>query len=207
MPDKRQHRGCDPQDPRLFADGHLESLRKAVGDLSWLLTRGYAEKSALKLVGDRYALAARQRLAVRRCTCNDEELRWRAETRTTLDDAASRRLAIDGYNLLITVEGALAGAPILVGRDGCLRDLAGIHGTYRRVAETQPALELIFRHVVAAGVRHVVSVWRTAPRGPARGGGRRLHEGVSAATAAAVRREVAEGSVFSIRPAAIDRSR
>jgi len=32
---------------------------------------------------------------------------------------------------------------IFKGRDGCFRDLASIHGTYRKVEETIPALQLI----------------------------------------------------------------
>jgi hypothetical protein len=52
-------------------------------------------------------------------------------------------LAIDGYNLLITIEAAMSGGLIFRGRDGCFRDLASIHGTYRKVEETIPALTLI----------------------------------------------------------------
>jgi hypothetical protein len=44
---------------------------------------------------------------------------------------------------LITIEAALSGGVLLLGRDGCIRDLASIHGTYRKVEETVPALELI----------------------------------------------------------------
>jgi hypothetical protein len=32
---------------------------------------------------------------------------------------------------------------VLVGRDGCLRDVAGVHGSYRKVEETAPALLLV----------------------------------------------------------------
>jgi hypothetical protein len=52
-------------------------------------------------------------------------------------------LAVDGYNLLITLEAALSGGLIFQGRDGCFRDLASIHGTYRKVEETVPAVKLI----------------------------------------------------------------
>ena len=37
----------------------------------------------------------------------------------------------------------MSGALIFKGRDGCFRDLASIHGTYRKIAETIPAIELI----------------------------------------------------------------
>ncbi len=69
-----------------------------------------------------------------------------------VDAVKGRMVGIDGYNLIITVESALAGGVLLKGRDGCLRDLASIHGTYRRVAETVPALEQAGRYLQDKGV-------------------------------------------------------
>ncbi len=63
--------------------------------------------------------------------------------------AAGNAVGIDGYNLLITVESALSGGLVLIGRDGCYRDLASVHGTYRKVEETIPAVEMIVDYVTA----------------------------------------------------------
>ena len=54
--------------------------------------------------------------------------------------AAGRRLLIDGFNILTTIEAALGGAVVLHCRDSTYRDIAGIHGNYRKVAETLPAI-------------------------------------------------------------------
>jgi hypothetical protein len=145
MPDKRRHRGHHPEDPKLFGPDALPRLGTAVRDLSLLLTRGYAERSSLKLVGDRYELTARQRLAVLRSCCSDEARRGRQERRVAPETCRGADLVLDGYNVLITVESALAGGYIFRGRDGCLRDLAGLHGTYRHVQETSPAIALVRR--------------------------------------------------------------
>jgi hypothetical protein len=155
MPDRRKHRGRHPEDERLFAERRHEALRTAVSEYSWLLTRGYAADSALKLVGDRHGLTARQRLAVRRSTCSDDALRGRAARQRSPEEAAGRAIAVDGYNLLITVESALSGGLILVGQDGCHRDLASVHGTYRKVEETVPALELILDHLATLNAPRV----------------------------------------------------
>ncbi len=155
MPDKRRHRGKHPDDERLFAEAYHNTLRTAVAEYSWLLTRHYAVDSALKLVGDRHGLTARQRMAVRRSACCDESLRRRATTMVALSQAAGRPVAIDGYNLLITVESALSGGLILTGRDGCYRDLASVHGTYRKVKETLPAIELILDYLAELNISHV----------------------------------------------------
>jgi hypothetical protein len=118
------------------------ALVSAVADLSWLLSRGYAETSSLKLVGDRYRLVERQRLAVLRSACTDDSLAIRRTTHVDILSMKGRPVRIDGFNLILTLESALGGGVVLKGRDGCLRDLAGVHGTYRRVEETRPALEL-----------------------------------------------------------------
>ena len=141
MPDARTHRGPDPRDQTLFGPAALPRLRAAVADLAWLLGRGYAGAAALKLVGDRFDLTERQRMAVRRSTCTDAALARRLRHRVPADDLRGQPLRIDGFNVLTTIEAALGGAVILRGRDGSDRDIAGVHGTYRRVEETRPALE------------------------------------------------------------------
>lgn len=139
MPDGRAHRGPHPEDARLFRPENLPILRTAVWELSWLLERGYAGKAALALVGDRHALAERQRMAVYRSACAPSVAAARAAREVALESP----IAVDGFNLLITVEAALSGGVLLWGADGCIRDLASMHGSYRSVEETDRALEVI----------------------------------------------------------------
>ncbi|MBM4094429.1 MAG: DUF434 domain-containing protein [Planctomycetes bacterium] len=143
MPDRRKHRGPHPEDTRLFDRSVWPCLQQAVAHLSWLLTRGYAIDSSLKLVGDRLQLDARQRLAVRRSACSDQSLAHRARTHVPWGDVAGQVLDIDGFNVLTTVEAAMGGGILLQGRDDCVRDMASMHGSYRKVAETLPAIEAI----------------------------------------------------------------
>jgi hypothetical protein len=156
VPDTRTHRGSAPGDTQLFGPNQLTRLRSAVEDYSLLLTRGYAEKSSLKLVGDRFELTQRQRLAVMRSSCSDNQIFSRNQNRLKLKSVRKNSLAVDGYNLLITIEAAISGAFIFVGRDGCCRDIAGIHGTYRKVEETVPALKLIIEFVKSLNPAEVV---------------------------------------------------
>jgi hypothetical protein len=156
MPDKRTHRGPHPADEKLFAAGAISNLLEAITDFSLLLTKGYAEKSALKLVGDRFSLTERQRLAVMRSACSDEQLVFRNRRRIELENITGKSIAIDGYNILITIEAAMSGGVILKGRDGCFRDLASVHGTYRKVTETIPALELIGQFLQESGISKAI---------------------------------------------------
>ena len=143
MPDSRRHRGPHPADHRLFGDERVKDLRRAVVDFSLLLTRGYATPSALKLVGDHFNLTERQRTAVQRASCSDQALKIRKKSEVSLAQVANHPLLIDGYNILTTLETALSGGAIFACRDGCFRDMASIHGTYRKVEETIPALKLL----------------------------------------------------------------
>lgn len=152
MPDKQAHRGQHPSDATLFAADRISNIRCAVADYSLLLNKGYAEKSSLKLVGDRFTLTERQRLAVMRSACSDEQRVSRKSRQLEISKIAGQVIAIDGYNVLITIEAAMSGGLIFRGRDGCCRDLASIHGTYRRVSETQPAIELIGGFLQQAGI-------------------------------------------------------
>jgi len=150
VPDKRKHRGPHPADDKLFGASSLPALRTATAELSWLLERGYSSVSALKLVGDRHELRERQRIAVQRCACGESARESRAARCTSVAGFAGRGLAIDGFNCLITLEAAFAGGVVLVGRDGCHRDLASVHGSYRRVEETRRALTAICEVLVSS---------------------------------------------------------
>lgn len=154
MPDRRQHRGPHPEDARLFSSSFVENLRAAVRDLSWLLSRDYSSVSALKLVGDRYSLEARQRLAVARAACSDAQRQQRLDKLLPPARAAGQELWLDGFNVLTTIEAALAGGVLLRSRDGCLRDMASMHGSFRLVAETERAVTL---------VGQTLATWRATP--------------------------------------------
>ncbi len=155
MPDKRIHRGPHPADVKLFASNKINDLRSALADYSLLLTKDYSDKSALKLVGDKFSLIQRQRLAIMRSACSDQQLASRSQRRIELKNLVGHPIVIDGYNLLITVEAAMSGGVIFKGRDGCFRDLASVHGTYRKVAETIPAIELIGDFLEEFGINKV----------------------------------------------------
>ena len=142
-PDNRQHRGAHPADSELFAIRNLPAIREATSELSWLLSRGYAMKSSAKLVGDRHGLTDRQRLAISRAACSDQQRDRRHKGRLGLEAARGESLMIDGFNLIITLEAALGGGVLFVCRDGCLRDLSSVHGSYRSVVETEGAIGLI----------------------------------------------------------------
>lgn len=153
MPDKRKHRGPNPQDKILFSGKNIADLRLAAADYSLLLTKEYPPNAALKLVGDKFQLSDRQRLAIMRVSCSDNQLKGRLTREVKPSQLAGQDILIDGYNTLITIESAISGGFLFIARDGCIRDLAGLHGTYRKVSETIPAIELINKALVELKVK------------------------------------------------------
>ena len=152
VPDRRKHRGPHPQDQRLFAPSVRPAMESAVRDMSLLVSRGYADTASLKLVGDHFLLTKRQRMAVMRVACSDAAREARRACCLAPGAVRGEQVALDGYNVVTTVEAALAGGVVLCCRDGTYRDIASVHGTFRKVEETAPAVRLIGRTLAEWGV-------------------------------------------------------
>ena len=86
MPNRQRHRGRHPEDDASFGSVWGGVLREAVADVSYLLTSGYSERAAVKFVGDRYQLTARQRRAVNGAACSDQSLNRRVSHIVQLPD-------------------------------------------------------------------------------------------------------------------------
>ena len=151
-PNRQRHRGPHPADRELFSGAARARLRAAAVDYCHLLSRGYGAASALKLVGDRHELHARQRKGVERCSCAEAERARRLASRVEMDSLDGSTVAIDGFNQLITLETAIDGGVVLRGRDGAYRDLSGVHGTWRRLVASGRALEALGEVLVERGV-------------------------------------------------------
>jgi hypothetical protein len=137
-------RGKEPEDDRLFSPDRIVRLKEAAVDVAWLLGRGYSMKTVIDLVGGHHQLKERQRLALEHGVCSEPQYRRRAAREVWPEDAPRRPLAIDGFNLVITIETALSGGIVLQSLDGVVRDLAGVHRNYHPMGETEPALGAIF---------------------------------------------------------------
>lgn len=121
-----------------------EAIRNAAKDFRYLLARRYPRKQALELVGNRYQLSSDQRHLLHRAVFSREEALFRRAKRVPLRKLRGRPLAIDGHNVIITVEAFLAGRPLILGDDGFIRDISGLSRNFRPSKWTKEALALIF---------------------------------------------------------------
>ena len=143
MTPKTKRRGYDPSDETGFSEAAAKQLRQALDEIVWLLDRDYKLKQVIELVGGHYQLTARQRLALQRASATGNQCARRAKTLLPMVAAHQTPISIDGFNLIILLEVALSGSPLILGRDGVLRDLAGLRGSYSIVDKTKRALNLI----------------------------------------------------------------
>lgn len=131
-------------------------LQEAAEDFRYLLNRGYPRKPSLELVGNRYQLTFDERHLLHRGVFSDEDSIWRKGRKIPFYQIRDRDLAIDGYNLVITLEAGLSGLPLILGDDGFIRDISGLSGNYRRSEKTEEALLLIFNALKRVKPRHAL---------------------------------------------------
>jgi hypothetical protein len=120
-----------------------KTLRKAAEDFRYLLNRGYPRKASLDLVGNRHGLAFDERHLLHRGIFADRDAKRRKAGRIAFYRIRNKDLAIDGHNVIITLEAALAGLPLILGDDGFVRDISGLSGSYKPSERTEEVLSWI----------------------------------------------------------------
>ncbi|AKT40458.1 uncharacterized protein CMC5_046130 [Chondromyces crocatus] len=145
-------RGAHAGDGERFGGEALVRLRAGLEEVNWLLGRGYPLGMVVTMVGNHHQFDARQRMALTRAGCSEEQRAARRARCVKLEAMRGAWVEIDGLNLLITLEVAQRGGPLLLGADGALRDLAGVRGSYAVLDETERALGWVEKALQEAGV-------------------------------------------------------
>jgi hypothetical protein len=139
-----RNRGKNTGDDSLFgSEKQIEKLKLAVQDMQYLLSKNYAEKASSDLVGNHYRLKTRQIQVIRGASASENQIQNRKSKQLEISDVKNKTIYLDGFNVLILLESLLSEAYIFEGVDGCFRDLSGVHGTYKRVNQTQDSIELV----------------------------------------------------------------
>jgi hypothetical protein len=121
------------------------TLHLAASDFLYLLDRAYPRSASLQLVGNRYNLDRLHRHLLHRGIFAREESRKRRSSLVSPERLAGSRLLVDGHNVLITVESALAGRALIAATDGVIRDVAGISHRYHISSLTREAIDSTLR--------------------------------------------------------------
>ena len=124
------------------------NFQEAVTDLLHLLNRGYPKKPSVELVGNRYRLNTDERMMLYRGVYDEVTCRERIKKKTDLKTAQENKLAVDGYNVLITLESYLEGKTVFLSLDGYVRDVAGTYGNLTFGEENIRCAEVFIKFAV-----------------------------------------------------------
>jgi len=125
----------------------FKNLQKPAEDFRFLLNRGYPRKAALELVGNRYGLTADERHLLHRGVFSTSDSESRRKKIISIGHVRGEDLAVDGHNVIITIEAASSGRPLVFGDDGFIRDISGLSGSFKKTQTTEKAIQSIIRAI------------------------------------------------------------
>ncbi len=120
----------------------------AAKDLKYLLDRGYNRKTSLDFISGRYQLKKQEKNLLYRYVFSDEEIIRHKYKLIPLNEIRNKKLVVDAYNVLITVEAIADKEKLIEGMDGFLRDFRGVFSSYRFSEKTETALDEILRLLI-----------------------------------------------------------
>ena len=135
---------------------NFKDLQQAAKDFRYLLNRGYPRKAALELVGNRYHLTFDERHLLHRGVFPDADSKERQKKIIAPKAIRNQDLAIDGHNVLITIEAGLSGRPLILADDGFVRDISGLSGSFKKTEMTEKTIRLIVTFLKKWKPRHTL---------------------------------------------------
>jgi hypothetical protein len=102
------------------------NILPAASEYLWMLSKGYPQKGALKMVGDKFMLSRDMRQVLYRGISAEEQADSR---RNKIGSVRNGDLVlVDTYNVLFTINNYLLGKPLFISNDGMLRDAGEMRG-------------------------------------------------------------------------------
>lgn len=129
-------------------------LLDAYHDLKYLLNRGYRKGTALNFVANHYKLRKMERYFLARCIFSDKEIENRQKKKRSVEFIRDKTLAVDGFNVMITLESVLERKAILC-EDGFIRDLKYQRG-YKINEKTEKVLSLLLEFLSKFNPKEVI---------------------------------------------------
>ena len=120
-----------------------QKILEAALDLRFLLSRGYTREVALKFVSCRYGLTSKEQRILYRGVYDDRTANRHRQKKININYVKNQKLAIDWYNVYITVDSGLTGDTIILCDDGFIRDVRGVHGKVTRIDEKNFSLRIL----------------------------------------------------------------
>lgn len=127
---------------------------KAADDIRYLLEKGYKRDSAIRFVADHYKLDKNERYILARTVFSGATASSRTQKKLDIGNLKKRKLLVDGYNVLITLESLLGGEYIWIGDDSFLRDIKGVFKNHSNKDITFQAVEKMLNFIKISDVEY-----------------------------------------------------
>jgi len=126
---------------------HSLQFIEAAKDYLYLLERKYAQKSALKMVGDKYQLIGKERsMLYRGVVPAQKSILRQSKMVNNIHDGV--HLQIDGYNVIRTIGSYLLGKPVFIAMDGLLRDASEMHRSTLQKKILNKTIDLVINYLL-----------------------------------------------------------
>jgi len=131
-------------------------LKEAGTDLRFLLGRGYNREGCVVFVGDKYLLDKEDRLVLYRAVYDSETASEHARKKMPAKAILGKKVAIDGYNVVLTIEAMLKSEKLIQCDDEFFRDITGVHGKHKPTGTTEKALGILIDFLKGFNPKEVV---------------------------------------------------
>lgn len=121
----------------------LKRLEDPLLDVRYLLDRKYPKKSVITNVSNHYGLTKNERNILARIACEKDISNDRRRKLVSMEYIHNKKLFIDGFNVLITVESLILGHPVFLCDEGILKDVRSLFRRYKMGFATKEALSMI----------------------------------------------------------------
>jgi len=131
----------------------------AAEEFRYLLARGYPRAASLDLVGNRHNLNRNQRQVLHRGVFSPREAETRRAKLVSFEDLSGVPVALDGYNVIITVESSVRGRSLIMADDDVVRDIAGVSSSHRADEITFRVMDCVTEILQEARVAKVMALF------------------------------------------------
>jgi hypothetical protein len=109
----------------------------------------------VNFVANHYRLPLDERHLLARCVFSKIEAAELGRKAVGAGTVRGKRLGVDGYNVLITLESIITGKRVVRCDDGYIRDLRAIFGKYRATPATNKALSALIQTLTKVGPKTI----------------------------------------------------
>lgn len=110
----------------MMKEQSMEELLPAAKEYLWMLSKGYPQKTSLKLVGDKFMLSREMRQVLYRGISAEDRAAERIKKSGSI--TSGNLVLVDTYNVLFTINNYLLGKYVFISNDGILRDAGEMRG-------------------------------------------------------------------------------